>query len=94
MDLNVLCKIAQNAALKAGDIIAANQGKTIHTISKEGGENIASQVVTEIDLNAEQAILEVLNPTLLEYNIGLLAEESASEDKSRFNKDFFWASTL
>lgn len=91
MVLNILCKIARNAALAAGEIIAAKQGGAVNIHRKEGGENIASQVVTEVDINAEKAILELLNPTLLEYNIGLLAEESASEDESRFNKDYFWA---
>lgn len=88
MDLNQLCELAKKAAQSAGQIIAENQGKKIETQSKEGGENLASSVVTEIDIKAEKVILEVLRPTF--DKIGLLAEESASEDRSRFNKDYFW----
>lgn len=91
MDLKLLCDKARNAALAAGEIIASKQGGNVNVHSKVGGENIASQVVTEVDLAAEKAILEILNPTLVEYNIGLLAEESASEDESRFKKEYFWA---
>lgn len=90
MDINLeeLCKLAKEAALNAGKIIAAKQGGTIQTQSKTGGENLASQVVTEIDLQAEKAILTTLKPSL--QNIGLLAEETAAENNSRFDKDYFW----
>lgn len=88
MDLNELAKLAEKAALAAGKIIAENQGSLIETKAKVGGENIASQVVTEIDLAAEKAILSVLEPSFNE--IGLLAEETASDNQSRFEKDMFW----
>jgi fructose-1,6-bisphosphatase/inositol monophosphatase family enzyme len=90
MDLNTLCEVAKKAALAAGEIIRSHQGKNHDVKSKQGGENLASQVVTEIDLKAEQAILEILNPTLAEYDLGLLAEETASECTSRFEKKAFW----
>ena len=90
MDLNILLEVAKKAALAAGDIIGSHQGKNHDVKSKQGGENLASQVVTEIDLKAEQAILEILNPTLEEYDLGLLAEETASECTSRFEKQAFW----
>ena len=61
-----LSKIAREAALRAGEIIAKNQGSKITVQKKEGGENIASCVVTEIDLAAEAAILNILSPTLKE----------------------------
>ncbi len=95
MDLNIdqlkkLSQVAKEAALEAGKIISAARGKNISTQLKKGGENIASQIVTEIDLKAENAILSVLEPTLKNYDIGLLAEESNSENTSRFEKDYFW----
>ncbi len=90
MDLNTLCDIAKKAALAAGNIIASKQGGNVEVQSKEGGENLASQVVTEIDIKAENAILEILSPTIEEFNLGILAEESASDDKSRFERDAFW----
>ncbi|MBG08306.1 MAG: inositol monophosphatase [Halobacteriovoraceae bacterium] len=95
MDLTIdqlkeLTKLAKKAALEAGKVISAAQGKNISTQSKQGGENIASQVVTEIDLKAEDAILSVLEPTLKKYNIGLLAEEGSAENTCRFEKNYFW----
>lgn len=81
--------VAKNAALAAGKIISAQQGSSVEVMSKEGGENIASCVVTEIDLAAEKAILEVLTPTLAPYDLGLLTEES-TDDSSRFDHDYFW----
>ncbi len=95
MDLTIdqlkdLSQLAKKAALEAGKIISAAQGKDISTQSKVGGENIASQVVTEIDLKAENAILSILEPTLNKYNIGLLAEEGSAESTCRFEKEYFW----
>jgi fructose-1,6-bisphosphatase/inositol monophosphatase family enzyme len=87
--LEKLCEIAKSAALAAGKIIRSEQGKEIQVNTKEGGENIASCVVTEIDIAAEKAILEKLNPTLDEYKLGLLTEES-TDDSSRFDHDYFW----
>ena len=48
-DLNDLLSIAKQAALTAGELISSYQGKTIATKLKEGGDNLASQVVTEVD---------------------------------------------
>ncbi|MCO4793468.1 MAG: hypothetical protein KC493_07145 [Bacteriovoracaceae bacterium] len=95
MDLNLealkkLSETAKAAALKAGELISSNQGGKVDVNSKSGGENIASQVVTEIDLKAEEIILEILRPTLEEFDLGLLAEESEEDNSSRFEKDYFW----
>ena len=87
--LRTLSAIAQDAALKAGEIIKAAKGENLMVYSKEGGENIASCVVTEIDLKAEKAIVNTLAPTLEKYDLGLLTEES-TDDNSRFEKDYFW----
>jgi len=89
VQLNELLEVAKTAALKAGDIINSYQGKGVEVQSKVGGENLASQVVTEVDLKAEKAILEVLNPTLKAYNLGLLTEET-TDDNSRFHHEHFW----
>jgi fructose-1,6-bisphosphatase/inositol monophosphatase family enzyme len=88
-DLKDLSLIAKKAALLAGELIGEKQGRPIEVNSKLGGENIASCVVTEIDLAAEKVILSTLAPTLEKYDLGLLAEES-SDDNSRLEKDFFW----
>lgn len=89
VQLKTLCEIAKKAALSAGKIISANQGGNVEVKSKEGGENIASCVVTEIDLAAQEAILNILTPTLEKYDLGMLAEES-TDNSSRFDKDYFW----
>jgi len=95
MDLTIeqlkeLSQLAKKAAFEAGKIISGAKGKKVSTQSKKGGENIASQVVTEIDLKAENAILNILEPTLKNFNIGLLAEEGSAENTCRFEKDYFW----
>jgi fructose-1,6-bisphosphatase/inositol monophosphatase family enzyme len=87
--LKELCDIGKKAALAAGEIISKQQGSKLMLNTKEGGENIASCVVTEIDLKAEAAILEILTPTLKKFELGLLTEES-TDDNSRFTHDYFW----
>ncbi len=54
-----------------------------------GGNSIASQIVTEVDIKSQNVILDILTPTLSLYDLGLLTEEQC-DDKSRFEKDFFW----
>ena len=54
---------------------------------KEGGDNLASQVVTEIDIEAQNEILAHLTPTFQQYQLGLLTEESV-DDRSRFDNDY------
>jgi 3'-phosphoadenosine 5'-phosphosulfate (PAPS) 3'-phosphatase len=84
-----LCEFAKKAALSAGKLIASKQGSIINVQSKEGGENLASCVVTEIDFKAQEIILDILEPTLTKFDLGLLTEES-DDDSSRFEKDYFW----
>lgn len=88
-DLIDLSHIAKKAALSAGAIIKNTDRSVLKVERKSGGENLASQVVTEIDRNAQHAIIDILNPTLPTFDLGLLAEES-SDDGSRFEKDYFW----
>jgi 3'-phosphoadenosine 5'-phosphosulfate (PAPS) 3'-phosphatase len=88
-DLQELTLIAKQAALLAGKIIAKEQGGEVKLNHKEAGENIASCVVTEIDLMAQDIIIKTLSPTFQKYDIGLLAEES-SDDNTRLEKDYFW----
>jgi 3'(2'), 5'-bisphosphate nucleotidase/myo-inositol-1(or 4)-monophosphatase len=88
-ELNELLQVAKKAALSAGEMIAKSQGENVLVNSKEGGENLASCVVTEIDLKAQEIIIEILTPTLKSYELGLLAEES-DDNNSRFENDYFW----
>ncbi len=87
--LSELSEIAVKAARKAGLYIEANQNKGIKANKKDGGESLASQVVTEIDIKSQEIILASLEKTLSKYDLGLLTEES-EDNNSRFIKDYFW----
>lgn len=88
-EIDHLLTLAKKAALAAGKIISENKDKEIKVQDKDGGENLASCVVTEVDFKAQEAILSVLNPINEKLSIGLLTEES-DDDYSRFKKDYFW----
>jgi len=88
-DLTNLCQTAIKAAQQAGKLISEYANKNIEVKNKEAADSLASQVVTEVDVKAQKVILDILSPTLSEYDLALLAEES-TDDKSRFLKDYFW----
>ncbi len=88
-DLNILCELAKKAAKEAGIIISKASLSPVKLKKKAGGENLASCVVTEIDLASEKKILEILNESIQKYDLGILAEES-TDNNSRFEKDYFW----
>ncbi|VGO22293.1 3'(2'),5'-bisphosphate nucleotidase CysQ family protein [Pontiella sulfatireligans] len=85
--LNALAEIAIRAARKAGKHIS--ETRPINVQHKEGGDTLASQVVTEVDQQAQDIILETLEPTFAQFDLALLTEESA-DDESRLAKDYFW----
>ena len=89
MDLFALCQLAIQAALQAGKIIDDYRGQNIKVEHKTKGISLASQVVTEVDHKAQQAIIKILKPTLAQYDLALLAEESA-DDGMRLQKQAFW----
>lgn len=89
MDLQKLGKIAVQAALSAGEIIRSYMDEDIMVEHKKGGSNYASQVVSKVDREAEQAILKELEPSCKEFDLGLLSEES-DDDGGRLRKEFFW----
>lgn len=84
-----LCNLAIDAAHEAGKIISSYAGKQVKMQQKNGGSSLASQVVTEVDIKSENKILEILLPSCKEFNLALLTEET-TDDKSRFEKEFFW----
>lgn len=88
-DLQKLCKKAIIAAKKAGNFIGKNADKAITVQNKSGADSLASQVVTEIDVQAQEIILQSLKKSISDYDLALLTEESV-DDKSRFDKDQFW----
>lgn len=88
-DLKKLYALAMTAAARAGAHIQSKVGEHRETNTKEGGNTLASQVVTEVDLESQQLILETLEGSIAEYELGLLTEES-EDDSSRHESDCFW----
>ncbi|WP_136480710.1 inositol monophosphatase family protein [Cognatitamlana onchidii] len=88
-NLETLCHLAIKAAKNAGEFIASYDKSQLHIKTKQTGHSRASQVVTEVDLKSQELILNVLEPSLETFDLGLLMEESP-DNKSRFNKDYFW----
>ncbi|MTI23903.1 inositol monophosphatase family protein [Fulvivirga kasyanovii] len=88
-ELKSLCQTAATAATVAGQYIQSRFDKHYTRRHKETGHSLASQVVTEIDVKAQEIILEHLNSTIQNYDLGLLTEEAA-DDQSRLDKPYFW----
>ena len=62
-DFEVLCNAAIHAAIGAGNIINKYKKNGFTIMTKEGGVSIASQVLTEVDINCQEYILNHLHPT-------------------------------
>lgn len=94
-NLLALSELAQKAVLSAGTFInqelkrLKTNNTTLEVNSKSTGENLASQVVTQVDLSAQKIILDILNTSISDFDLGLLTEES-EDNQSRFEKDYFW----
>jgi len=87
--LKELANLAEQAAKVAGHYIVESSRREFDVMHKAGGDSLASQVVTEVDEQAQSRILEVLRPSFGTYDLALLAEES-EDDGSRLEKDYFW----
>ena len=97
--LNKLCTIAISAAKEAGELISMyrdvktevefKKGGTTDSTVALGADSLAAQVVTEVDIKSQEIILKHLVPTLEPYDLGLLTEETV-DDRSRFDKEYFW----
>jgi 3'(2'), 5'-bisphosphate nucleotidase/myo-inositol-1(or 4)-monophosphatase len=94
-DLQYLAKYAKKAALAAGQIILNHRHHSLSVKTKIAGSSLASQVVTEVDLLCQKAILKILLPISISssscstFNLALLIEESV-DDLKRLEKDYFW----
>jgi fructose-1,6-bisphosphatase/inositol monophosphatase family enzyme len=89
IDLKAIVTIAIKAAKTAGEVIRKAAEDDIRVHYKDGGSNYASQVVTEIDRKCDGMIREILKPSCEKYDLAILTEEQ-EDDKSRFEKDYFW----
>ena len=88
--LQELCQVAVTAARSAGEIIQTHVNQEIVVSHKKGGDTLASQVVTEVDRMAEEAIVASIKPISEKHDIAILTEETP-DDGSRFEKDYFWS---
>ena len=88
-ELSRLKEVAETAALKAGEYIKSFPRNQLSVLTKQGGENLAAQVVTQVDIAAQKIILNHLNPLTVQHDFGVLTEE-LEDDGSRFRKDHFW----
>lgn len=88
-DLLALHQIAISAATEAGQLIAQRANDSVDVLQKTGGDSLASQVLTEVDLASESVILKCLKPSCAQYDLALLTEET-TDDLSRLEKDYFW----
>ena len=89
MNLEELTRQAVQAALEAGELIRSYRDREVEVLHKEGGDTYASQVVTEVDRKAQDAILQVLGPSCEKFGLAVLTEEN-EDDGSRFEKQCFW----
>lgn len=89
-DLLSLYETAVLAATEAGRLIADHANKSLNVQHKSGGESLASQVITEVDLLSEAVILKHLQPVCEQYDLALLSEES-TDDRARLEMDYFWS---
>ncbi|MDC1105239.1 hypothetical protein OAT16_00940 [Prolixibacteraceae bacterium] len=90
LDLDHLCALAIQAAQKAGAYIATHSFQDIDVEYKSVGTSVASSVFTEVDMQSQKIIIDMLSASCDLYDIGMLAEESA-EDTDRLAKELFWA---
>jgi len=89
-DLQMLREAATSAALKAGNLISSYATKDLDVKRKGTGDSLASDVVTEVDVMAQEIIVDMLKKVTKIYDLGTLGEES-EDNRQRFEKDYFWA---
>jgi myo-inositol-1(or 4)-monophosphatase len=88
-ELLQLADSAISAACQAGDLIRKYPTQEVVVESKTAGDNIASQVVTQVDYFSQKLILKSLLSSCDKFDIALLTEESIDNQK-RLQKDYFW----
>ncbi|HAP65052.1 MAG TPA: inositol monophosphatase [Cytophagales bacterium] len=88
-DLLLLCKTAEQAAQASGKYIQSQVNASYTQGRKSVGSSLAAQVVTAVDLRAQEIILEHLATSIDTYELGLLTEE-AEDNQSRLTQAYFW----
>jgi 3'(2'), 5'-bisphosphate nucleotidase/myo-inositol-1(or 4)-monophosphatase len=85
----LLSQCAISAAYQAGQIISNYSDRSVTVKKKQGGNTLASQVVTEVDHLSQDCILQTLLPTCEMFDLALLSEE-IPDNRERLEKDYFW----
>jgi 3'(2'), 5'-bisphosphate nucleotidase/myo-inositol-1(or 4)-monophosphatase len=88
-NLFLLSQCAISAAYQAGQIISSFSDQSVTVTKKQGGDTLASQVVTEVDHLSQEIILQTLLPTCEMFDLALLSEE-IPDNLERLEKDYFW----
>lgn len=92
--LQQLLALATEAAIKAGRYISTFDRSLLQVNRKTAGNSLSSQVVTQVDLDSQAIILDVLQSSIEQYDLAVLSEENASEDDvcghPRFQKAYYW----
>ncbi|MCM2680669.1 3'(2'),5'-bisphosphate nucleotidase CysQ family protein [Echinimonas agarilytica] len=89
-----LLSVATTAALRAGEYIQNVDRSLVDVKTKQAGSSDASQIVTQVDVDCEALIYQILKPTLKHFQIAFLGEESAASqavgDHPRLVLPYFW----
>lgn len=92
--LQTLAQHAASAAYAAGQTIRKFDRSRLQVNEKTGGESLASQVVTQVDIACEAQIKRLLRPASEPFDIALLSEETADEfspdTHPRLTSEYFW----
>ncbi len=90
-ELSILTSLAVKAAKSAGQYQRSVDRGAIKSSLKETGHSLASQIVTQIDLQSESIIKETLSKSIHDYDLGWLGEESLINNSHDYlQKKAFW----
>eukprot|EP00548_Thalassiothrix_antarctica_P013450 CAMPEP_0194175318 /NCGR_PEP_ID=MMETSP0154-20130528/9367_1 /TAXON_ID=1049557 /ORGANISM="Thalassiothrix antarctica, Strain L6-D1" /LENGTH=296 /DNA_ID=CAMNT_0038889071 /DNA_START=98 /DNA_END=988 /DNA_ORIENTATION=+ len=85
-----LLEAAKKIALTAGQHIESRKNEDIGVTKKSNTGSIASEIVTEVDIEVQEMIEKALLPLCQKYDLAFLGEETA-DNASRFEKEYFWS---
>lgn len=90
-DLAHLARLALSAAQVAAAHIRKHteSGAELIVEKKADHRSLAAQVVTKVDREAQDLILGILQQSIDQFQLGLLAEE-LQDDTSRHTREYFW----
>lgn len=87
--LDELLAVAVAAGRAGAEVIRSRRDSFGEVYFKDTGSSLAGAVVTDVDRAAQAAILAIIEPTCVAYDLGLLAEED-NDNGSRLRHDAFW----